>query len=78
MLRWAWQEVKGEAVSVNEAVFRCWNLLEAGPRGRRRGRRVSVVVWRMCCRAHTGNDVSCGVGGVQCPWLNVWHGCHVC
>ena len=31
MLPWVWQEVKGEALSD----YRCWNLLAAGPRGRR-------------------------------------------
>ena len=38
------QEVKGEEVSVNEADNLCWNLLVAGPRVRRRGCGVSVVV----------------------------------
>ena len=64
VLRWAWQEVEGEAMSVNEVDYHCWNLLAAGPRGGRRGRGVGVAVWRMCCPAHTGNEVNCGVGGV--------------
>ena len=38
VLPWAWQEVEGEAVSVNEVDYHCWNLLAAGPRGGRRGR----------------------------------------
>ena len=25
---------------------------------------MGVVLWRMCCPAHTVNEVSCGVGGV--------------
>ena len=64
MLPWAWQEVEGEAVSVNEVDYHCSNLLAAGPRGGRQGRGVGVVVWRMHCPAHTGNKVTCGVGGV--------------
>ena len=31
VLPWAWQEVKVEAFSVNEADCRCCNLLVAGP-----------------------------------------------
>ena len=41
---WAWEVVKGDAESVNEAEYICWNLLAAGPRVRRRGRGVCVVV----------------------------------
>ena len=68
MLPWTWQEVKSEAVSVDEADYRCWNLLAAGPRGIWRGRGVGVVLM-MCCPAHTGNEVSCGVDGVlQLPF----------
>ena len=29
VLPWAWQEVKGETGSVNEADYLCWNLLAA-------------------------------------------------
>ena len=38
--------------------YSCWILLAAE---RRRGRGVGMAVWRMCCPAHTGNEVSCGV-----------------
>ena len=31
-----------------------------------------MVVWKMCCPAHTGNEVSCVVGGVL-----RWH-CSMC
>ena len=48
MLPWTWQEVKSEAVSVDEADYSCWNLLAAGPRGIWRGRGVGVVLM-MCC-----------------------------
>ena len=44
-------------MSVDEADYRCWNFLAAGPRGRSRGRGVGVVVLRMSCPAHTGNVV---------------------
>ena len=60
---WEWQEVKDEAESDNEEGYRCLNLLTAGPRERRRGRGVGVVVWKMCCSAHTGNEV---VGTMEC------------
>ena len=46
-------EVNGEAVSVNQADYRCWSLLAAGPKEK-----------RMCCPVHSGNEVSCGAGGV--------------
>ena len=54
MLPWAWHVVKGEVVSINETDYQ---------QGREKGDE-GVVVWRMCCLAHTGNEVSCGVGGV--------------
>ena len=54
-------------MSVNEADYLCWNLLAAGSRGRRR---TCLVVRRMCCPAHNGNEVCCGVGDVV-QW-NVW------
>ena len=63
VLPWAWQEVKGETVEA-ESMYHCWNLPAAGPRGRRGGEGVGVVVWRMCFHAHAGNEVICGVGGV--------------
>ena len=61
VLLWAWQEVKREAVSVD---YHWWTLLAAKLRGRRRGCEVGVVARRMCCPAHTGNEVSCCVDGV--------------
>ena len=57
VLPWAWQEVEGEAVSVNEVDYHCWNLLAAGLRGGRRRRGVGVVLCRMCSPAHTRNKV---------------------
>ena len=58
MLPWAWQEVEGETVSVNEVDYHC-----AASRAERRAARTwsGQVVWRMCCPAHAGNKVSCGV-----------------
>ena len=60
VLPWAWQEVEGEAVSVIEVDYHCWNLLAAGLRG---GGEDVEWVW-LCFPAHTGNKVSCDVGGV--------------
>ena len=62
--RWAWQEVKGEAMAVNEVDNTGVIVWTVGP-GERQGRReVGVVVRRCCCSAHTGNEVSTCVGGV--------------
>ena len=60
----AWQEVKGEAMSVNEALYAgaiegtvrldgSWQWFEA-----------DVVAMTCCYPAHTGNEVSPCVGGV--------------
>ena len=57
----AWQEVKGEAMSVNEALY--GGAIE-GP-VRLDGRFEADVVAMTCCySAHTGNEVSSCVGGV--------------
>ena len=64
VLQWAWHEVKGEAMAVNEAehttgiVWKVWREVrllrcEVG---------VTVVWW--CCHTHTGNEVSSCVGRV--------------
>ena len=64
MPRWAWQEVKGEAMAVNEAAYTSVIVWTVGPEGRRHTREVGVVVRRWCCFAHTGNEVSSCVGSV--------------
>ena len=58
VLPWAWQEVDCEAVSFDEVDY---HLKFAGSRAERRVAR--TWSW-LCCSAHTGNKVSCGVGGV--------------
>ena len=69
VLPWAWREVKGNAESVNEADYRCWNFLAAWSRGRLRGG--CGFAANVLPRA-TGNEISCDVGGVvQWPLLNV-------
>ena len=65
----ACQEVKGEAMAVNEA--------SVGPE-ERQGRCEAGVVVRWCCSAHTGNEVSPCVGGVaEGPWRSCVHFGHV-
>ena len=59
--RWAWQEVKGEAMAVNKVDY---TGVTMGPGERQRRHEVGVVVRRCCCSAHTGNEVSTCVGGV--------------
>ena len=61
---WAWQEVKGEAMAVNEADYTSVIVRTVGPEKRQRRYEVGVVVRRWCCSAHTGNEVSSCVGGV--------------
>ena len=61
---WAWQEVKGEAMAVNEADYTSVIVRTVGPEERQRRCEVGVVVSRWCCSAHTGNEVSSCVGGV--------------
>ena len=61
---WAWQEVKGEAMAVNEADYTSVIVQTVGPEERRRRCEVGVVVRRWCCSAHTGNEVSSCVGSV--------------
>ena len=62
--RWARQEVKGRATSVNEAgcIRVIVRAVEPGVRRRRLG--VGVVVMRGRCSVHGGNEVSPCVGGV--------------
>ena len=50
---------------MNEEDYRCRSLLAAVPIGRRLGRGVGVVAWRMCFPAYTGNEVSCSVDFVE-------------
>ena len=62
--RWAWQEVKGEAMAVNEVDYTGVIVWTMGPGERQRRRKVGVVVRRCCCSAHTGYEVSTCVGSV--------------
>ena len=57
-------EVKGEAMSVNEADYSCVIWCTAGPEERQQRRWVGVVMRRWSCPAHTGNKVSFCMGGV--------------
>ena len=60
----AWQEIKGEAMAVNEAENTSAIVWRVGPEERQPRREVGVIVRRWCCSAHTGNEVSSCVGGV--------------
>ena len=62
--RGPWQEVKGEAMAVNEAAYSGVIVWIVGPKERQQRCEVGVVVRRWCCSAHTGNEVSSCVGGV--------------
>ena len=64
LLLGACQEVKGEAMAVNEAKHTSVLVWTVGPEERRGRCEAVVVVRRWCCSAHTGNDVSPCVGGV--------------
>jgi hypothetical protein len=57
VLPWA---VKGEGMSVNEAVY----TGTVGPDGRRRWFEVDMVAMGWCCSAPKGNEVSSCAGGV--------------
>ena len=59
----AWHEVKGEAMAVNEAPYAGAVEMPVRPEGARRWLEADVVVMRMYCSAHTGNEVSSCVGG---------------
>ena len=61
---WAWQEVKGEAMTVNEADYTSMIVGTVGLEEGQRRCEVGVVVRRCCCSTHTGNEVSSCVGGV--------------
>ena len=63
VLRWAWQEVKGESMSVNSAVY-TGVIKYCRADGRQRWCKVDVVAMGRSCSAHTGNEVSSCVGGV--------------
>ena len=53
-----WQEVKGEAMSVNAADYSCVIWCTAGPEEGNKRCGVGVVARRWSCSAHTGNEVS--------------------
>ena len=61
---WAWQEVKGEAMAVNEADYTSVIVRTVGPWERQLRCQVGEVEMRWCCSAHTGNEVGSCVGGV--------------
>jgi hypothetical protein len=61
VLPWAWQEVKGEGMSINEAVYAGVIESTVGPDGRRRWCKVDVVAMGWSCSAHTGNEMSSSV-----------------
>ena len=61
---WAWQEVKGEAMAVNEVDYTSVIVWTVGPDERQRRCEVGVLVRGCCCSAHTGNEVSSCVDGV--------------
>ena len=65
--RRGWQEVNGEAISVNAADYSCVIWCTAGLEERQRRCGVGVVVRRWSCPAHTGNEVSSW--WVVCKWL---------
>ena len=48
-------QADGVGLVVLRMCCRCWNLLAAGPRGKRRGRGVGLVVLKKCCH----NLISC-------------------
>ena len=64
LLLGACQEVKGEAMAVNEAKHTSVLVWTVGLEERRGRGEAVVVVRRWCCSAHTGNEVSHCVGGV--------------
>ena len=61
----ACQEIKGEAMAVNEADYTSVFVWTVGPEERQRRCEVGAVVRRWCCSAYTGNKVSSCVGGVE-------------
>ena len=62
VLPWAWQEVKGEAMAVNEADYTGVIVWTVGQEGRQPRCEVGVVSRRWSCSTHTGSEVSCCVG----------------
>ena len=62
VLPWAWQEVKGEAMAVNEADYTGVIVWTVGQEGRQPRCEVGVVARRWSCSTHTGSEVSCCVG----------------
>jgi hypothetical protein len=64
VLPWAWQVVKGEGMSVNEAVYTGVIESTVGLDGRRRWCKVDMVAVGWCCSTPKGNEVSSCVGGM--------------